>query len=315
MKIAIIGPGAIGLLLAGYLHKGGADILLVDNRPERAKRLSDEGFIWSLDEEQVTIKAPAVIEIQPSHGIDLAVICVKAYDTEEAARRLAASGYRGAVLTLQNGAGNVETIAKFLPYAPLLAGVTSEGALLVNERQVRRAGKGITSFGPLESGRPDDEYIDRIASVMRKGGMDVEISSDPRSLVWGKVIINAAVNPLTALLDVPNGSLLEIPPARELMAGIVDEAWRVVRAMRCNPPFADPLARVEEVCRLTAENVSSMRADIIKRRRTEIDYINGAIVREGRARGIPCPVNETITQFVRALEFSRRRDIERAGGR
>lgn len=314
MKIAIIGPGAVGLLLAGYLHKGGAQILLVDKRPERAKRLESEGFVWSVQEGEVTIKAPAVIEIQPSHGIELAVICVKAYDTEEAARRLAASGYRGAVLTLQNGAGNIETIAKLLPDAPLIAGVTSEGALLVNERHVRRAGKGITSFGPIELGRPEDACIDRIASVMRNGGMDVEISSDPRSLVWGKVIINAAINPLTALLDVTNGSLLEIPPARGLMAQIVDEAWRVVRSMRCNPPFVDPIARVEEVCRLTAENVSSMRADIKKRRRTEIKYINGAIVREGSVRGIPCPVNEAMTQLVRALELSRRRDIGRGEG-
>jgi 2-dehydropantoate 2-reductase len=137
---------------------------------------------------------------------------------------------------------------------------------------------------------------------MRSAGLDVELTADPLSLVWSKVVVNAGINPLTAILRVQNGRLLEIDPARKLMSDLVTEGWEVLKRKGITPAYQDPLVRVEEVCRLTASNYSSMCQDIMHGRPTEIDFINGAIEREGRETGVPCPYNDTVTKIVHAIE-------------
>ncbi len=302
MNIAIIGPGAVGLLLAGYLQKSGAGVRLVDELPDRAALLNRDGIRWEGVEADFRFNVPVTADMADMAGTDLAILCVKAYHTDAASRRLCHAGYRGAVMTLQNGVGNAEIISRNCPGAPVIAGITSEGANLVADNHVRHAGKGKTVFGPLEPGFPDDRFMNEVVSVMKEAGLDAELSGDPRSLVWGKVLVNAGINALTAILEVRNGRLLEIGPARALMADLVREGREVAVRKGISLVDADPVARVEEVCRLTASNYSSMCVDIKNGRRTEIDFINGAIVREGAALGIPCPCNDSVTKIVQGLE-------------
>jgi 2-dehydropantoate 2-reductase len=149
------------------------------------------------------------------------------------------------------------------------------------------------------------KFLEDLAALMNRAGLNAELSPDPGSLVWSKVLINAGINPLTAILGVRNGALLEIEPARGLMAGLVREGAAVLKRLGITPAYGDPVARVEEVCRLTAANYSSMYADIKNGQQTEIDFINGALAREGDEYGVPCPLNGTVAQIVYALEKRR----------
>lgn len=305
MNIAIVGPGAIGLLLAGYLQKSNASVTLVDNLPERAALLNRKGVRWEGADEDFHFNVPVTVGLKDPGRTDLAILCVKAYHTDAAARELSEAGYTGPVMTLQNGVGNVEIIGRNLSQSPLIAGVTSEGANLVDDCHVRHAGKGKTLFGAIERGRPGREFLSELVSVMRSAGLDAELSDDPQSLIWSKLLVNAGINALTAICGVSNGRLLEMDPARSIMADLVLEGWEVLLRKKIKPVYEDPVARVEEVCRLTAANYSSMYMDMKEGRQTEIDFINGAIVREGAALGLPCPRNDMVTKIVRSLESLR----------
>ena len=304
-NIAIVGPGAVGLMLAGYLHETRARVELVDRAPKRAGLLG-MGIRWQGKQRDFTFTVPVTVGLRNPRDKDLVILCVKSYATTAAARMLNEAGYQGPVLTLQNGLDNPETIARELPGSPLLAGVTSEGANLAAHDHVRHAGRGKTAFGPLPSGSLPSAFPERLRDLFRQAGLDAELSLDPRSLIWGKALVNAGINPLTAVLGVQNGRLLEIEPARQLMTELVLEAREVALAKGVSLPYDDPVAHTEEVCRLTAENYSSMYMDLSKGRRTEIDSISGAVVREGASLGVGCPRNQAVTRMVLALEAARR---------
>ena len=139
-------------------------------------------------------------------------------------------------------------------------------------------------------------------SILRAGGFLVEMSPDPNALLWGKLVINAAINPLTALLRVQNGELLERPAARELLAEVAKEAASIATRQGISLPYPDPVLAVEEVARNTAANYSSMLQDVMRGTVTEIEAINGAIVRVGEHMGVPTPVNRLLWGLVKSLD-------------
>lgn len=305
MNIAIVGPGAVGLLLAGYLHRGGAAVTLSDELPERADLINREGIRWEGVDRDSRFTVPVTLGLKDVSGTDLVILCVKAYHTEAASRQVHEAGYRGPIMTLQNGVGNAETITASCPGSAVIAGITSEGANLAAANHVRHAGKGKTVFGPVVPGMPDSGFMKDLVSLMKKAGLDAELSADPQALVWGKVLVNAGINAITAILQVRNGQLLEIESARALMKDLVLEACEVIARKGIVLADGDPVARVEEVCRHTAANYSSMYMDVQHGRRTEIDFINGAIVREGIALGLACPYNDAVTKMVKGLEVKK----------
>jgi len=200
----------------------------------------------------------------------------------------------GLALTLQNGLGNYETLSLHLGVNRVALGVTTTGATLLSPGLVRAGGEGIISLrrdpvpGPIEA-------------ALRSAGFNVHGVDDTQSLVWGKLVINAAINPLTALLNVTNGELLNRPAARELMGRLAREAAGVAGLEKVTLPFADPVAAAEEVARKTAANHSSMLQDVLRGAPTEIDAICGAVVVRGEAHGFDVPVNRTCWGLVRAL--------------
>jgi 2-dehydropantoate 2-reductase len=304
MKIAIIGPGSIGLLFSGMLY-GKAEITIVDYRPGRAEMINEKGIRWEGSGGDVLLKIPVTCGLDASAGYDLVILSVKAHQTYSAVMELKKTGFAGNLLTLQNGLGNIEIISDNLPGVNLLAGITSEGATLVGPGHVRHAGRGKTSFGQVFPGRPGTEFIAGLIRLMNACGFNVELEPDVRSIIWGKLMINTGINALTAILNVRNGGLLELESAGRLMSLLVGEAAAVAAGLDIILPYHDPLARVREVCRLTSENYSSMHQDISRGARTEIDFINGAIVREGKKLSITCPFNESVTELVHGLEEKR----------
>jgi 2-dehydropantoate 2-reductase len=235
-------------------------------------------------------------------GADLALVLVKSYQTEaaaETARQVLSPD--GLVITLQNGLGNLEILADRVGVERATLGVTSAGATVLGPGQVRVAALGATTLGT----RPEiDGRLRVVAELFNTAGFETILSSNLDGLVWGKLVVNAGINPLTALLRVPNGVLLDIPTAAELMAGAAQEAAQVAAVHGIQLPYADPVAQVRDVARRTATNRSSMLQDVLRRSRTEIDAINGAIARVAGQLGVPAPVNRTLAQLVRALEDS-----------
>jgi len=228
-------------------------------------------------------------------GARFALVLVKSWQTERAARQLAEClAMDGVALTLQNGIGNREKLARHLGGQRVALGVTTTGANLLDPGRVRPAGEGVISLGahPL---------MGQMAVILRAGGFLVETSSDPNGLLWGKLVINAAINPITALLGITNGELLERLPARVLLTTVAREAAAVAIAQGVRLPYPDPVVAVETIARRTAANRSSMLQDVARGAPTEIDAICGAIVEAGERTGVATPANRTLWQLVKAL--------------
>ena len=302
MRIAVVGAGAMGSLFGGKLSAV-AKVMLLDPWAEHVAAMQRDGLrITELDGSGTTISVSATADPAAVPEADLAIIFVKAHATGQAsqwANSFLASD--GLALTLQNGVGNAETMAEVLGAGRVVAGVTSHGATLLGPGRVRHAGFGPTHIAarPEIAGKLAD-----VAIVFEQAGFEVHLSDDLDSLVWGKLIINIGINALTGILRVPNGQLVEIPAASELMAQAVEEAVAVCRARGIALPYDDPLGRVQEVARATATNRASMLQDVLRGVPTEIGVINEAIVREGKRLGMPIPVNEFIVTTIRAIEGS-----------
>ncbi|MCF8034446.1 MAG: 2-dehydropantoate 2-reductase [Desulfarculaceae bacterium] len=301
MKIAVIGPGAMGLMLAARLKQAGSDVVLLDYRAERAAQINENQV--ALDHPEGSERLAIQVTADPAAlgGVDLAVVCTKAYHTQEVARTLRAHLAQTArALTLQNGAENVETLVEALGPARVLGGITSEGATLLRPGHARHAGRGQTHIGPAQG--PVDAFCQEVVDLLIAAGFDTKGVEGVQNLIWTKLVINVGINSLTAILEVPNGRLLELPPAGKVMAAAVAEAVSVGQAMGVKFLHQDMLRAVQEVAHRTEANISSMLQDIRASRRTEVSYINGAVVRQGEQVGVPTPVNQTLTQLVQARE-------------
>ncbi len=311
MKIVIVGPGAMGSLLAAFLSKSKPanrqsekdEVWLLDYKKERAREIAQSGVRvegvsgnW-----QVNVKISADInEIGPA---ELFIICVKSYNTKQAiseVKPLIKEG--GAVLTLQNGIGNIEIISEAVGAEKVVAGVTNLGATLLEPGVIRHAGKGETAIGRMDGKMT--VQMRAIRDIFNKSGLDTKISRDIKGLIWSKLIINSGINPLTAILRLNNGKLTEFEGARRTMREAVTEAIKVAKRKRIKLSFDDPLAKVETVAEATGLNISSMLQDVLRKKRTEIDFINGVIVRQAQELSIPVPINQMLVDLIKTIESS-----------
>jgi 2-dehydropantoate 2-reductase len=304
MKIAVVGPGAMGCLVAGLLKaRTREEVWLIDKSPERAKRIRDEHV--RIEGLSGSFTAKPGVSSQPKEigPIDLAIISVKSYATEDACKSIKELVTdRTHVLTLQNGLGNVQVLNDYFGADRVIAGVTSHGATLTGYGSARHAGKGDTIIGRAD-GRVLG-FVRDVANLLSKAGLDTKISRDIDSVIWSKLIINVGINAVSAITRLPNGKLLEHDGARDVMRGAVQEAVKVAKRKRIKLSYDDPIQKVESVCKGTSSNISSMLQDVLNKKRTEIDHINGAITRQAKALGIQTPVNDTLANLVRAIEAS-----------
>ena len=295
-NILIVGTGALATLFAARLAGVGLNITMLGTWKNALEALNREGAgVVEPDGTRFQYEVRATNDPAGCMGADLALVLVKAWQTRRAAGQLArCMPAHGLIVTLQNGLGNRQILADHLGLERVVLGVTTTGATLLGPGLVRIGGDGMTSFEMTSrSGEVGD--------VLRCAGMRVEIVPDANALVWGKLVVSAAINPLTALLGVPNGALLERPSARAAMATLAMETTAVASAYGVHLPFSDPVLAVEEVARQTAGNHSSMFQDVKRGAQTEIDAICGGIVRTGESCGVPTPVNRLMWQLVSAF--------------
>ena len=300
-RITIIGPGAMGLLFAGFLKKAGNDVVLLDNDPKRAQKIRKQGVRIEGVSGKHLVYVPITTVKKDIKDSQLVIICVKSYDTEKAVRQLKSAVKKDTLfLTLQNGIGNVEIIQKYINKDNILAGVTSEGATLLAHGHTRHAGRGEIVIGRLDgktTGR-----LKEVQKVFQKAGFKTSVAKNVNSFLWSKLIINAGINALTAITRLKNGQLLEQEATRQVMRRAVEEAAAVARKNKIKLIYSDPVKRCEEVARATGANISSMLQDVMKKKKTEIDFINGAIVRRAKQLKINAPVNQALVNFVKIIE-------------
>jgi len=301
MKIVIAGPGAMGSLFASYLSKSKQEIWLLDKDRARAEKLNQKG----IEIEGVSGKWQARVRVSANPKeigeSELLVVCVKSYDTKELLRYARpVIGRNCSVLTLQNGIGNVEIITELLRGQDVFAGITSQGANLAAPGRLRHAGFGEPVIGRLD-GRLSSE-LRGIRQLFNEVGIPTRLSRDIKSVLWSKLIINAGINALAAVTHLRNGQLLEFEGTRAIMRQAVFEATKIAKRKRIKLQFDDSLTKIEAVCSATAGNISSMLADILKKKRTEIDFISGVIVRQGQSLGIPTPVNSLLVDLIKTIE-------------
>ena len=301
MRFLVVGAGAMGCLFSARLARAGFEVTLLEKIESWVEKINAQGVMVEGVSGEYGAKVPTFSGIPPTQP-DLVLVCVKAYDTEKTAGTLKTwLNGEALILTLQNGVGNVEILQEVFGRERVLGGVTAEGATVLGPGRIRHAGEGETLIGP--AGGPE-RAVHEIVSAFDRAGFKARAVEGVRELLWGKLIVNVGINALAAITRVRNGRLPHIEGTRMIMAQAVQEAVAVAKAKDISLPYPDPLARVLEVCEATAGNVASMLQDVLNGKMTEIRFINGAIVREGKTSGIATPVNLILTSLVEAIQAS-----------
>jgi 2-dehydropantoate 2-reductase len=288
--IGIVGGGALGTLLASRLLDAGAPVRAVVRSETRREALRRD--YPSLD---------AGSDFDLLRGCGIVFLCVKAYDTEEVARSLGGLKLRETVVcSLQNGWSHMEVLAAALPGVPLLAAATSMGAFLDERDALRATGRGQTLVAPWRAG--DLPRAQEAVEILRRAGLSAEPRPDARAVLWRKLTVNSAVNPVTALARCVNGALLEERPLLRVAERAAAEAARVGWKLKVLDPSFDPGGTLRSVLQETSGNRSSMMEDLTRGRRTEIEEIVGAVVRLANETRVRAPVQEALLTLVRAAE-------------
>jgi 2-dehydropantoate 2-reductase len=295
----------MGSLFGALLAKHGHDPMLLDHRPERAAQRNRNGI--TVYEDGKTWHAPvkSSVTTQTCNTFDIVLICTKAYDTASAITSVAPMLSPDAiVVSIQNGLGNAEQILAHAPNRCVCA-TTAMGACLKTsqsnaigepnsspESVLHWTGHGPTQLAPF-AGTPR-RHAEQIALLLASIQCDHEVVDDAESMLWSKLIINAAINPVTALFRLPNGALLQHAEAREQAFAAAREACAVADGLGIKRSYEDPTQALTTVCKRTASNRSSMLRDTELGRRTEIEAITGAVIAEAKRLDISVPVNQAL---------------------
>jgi len=297
LDLIVTGSGAMGCLIAARLALAGVQVGVLDGWAEGIAAIQANGIRFvEEDGSEKIIRVRAAVDGKDLPKASAALVMVKAWQTGATAERLAPCLLPGSVvLTLQNGLGNDAILAESLPQAHVTAGVTTAAATLLAPGVTQARGKGEIVLG-------EDAQLARLAAWFYNAGFAVHSEKSLLSLQWGKLVVNAAINPLTALLGVPNGRLLEDAHIRTVFTAMVDEAVKVTEELHIPLPYADPQVYVSQVIRQTAGNISSMLQDRRRGAPMELEAITGELLRYGAMAGVDMPTHQAIYHLLLALE-------------
>lgn len=297
MRFLIFGAGALGSLIGALLSQRN-EVTLV-GRKDHISKIDREGLrISGLTE---TLARPIAVEkIEDAASYEFIFITVKSYDTKNAMENLASLGELGTIVTMQNGLGNLEIVEEFADR--VIGGTTSHGATFREPGEVLHAGIGDTIIGGSKGVSQED--LNLLAEELTACGMKTDVTQNLTGEIWAKAVVNAGINPLTAILRAKNGFLLKHVPLTAILEEACLEAIRVAEARDISLPKDDLVERTKRVVQITAENMSSMFQDVANGKRTEIDSITGEIVRLGEEKGVGTPINSTLLAMVKGIEYS-----------
>jgi len=301
VRICIVGCGAVGSLFAANLAQlDDVDVWGYDASREHVDAINARGLRLS-GADEILGRLRATTDAQELPACDFGIVATKAMHTESAIAATANAFASGCVATVQNGLGNEETLARHV--ARVIRGTTFPAGKLVEPGHVQWDVKGDTTLGPF--GDTPFAEVERLADACTRAGMPTHAVEDARGPQWRKVIFNAATNPIGALTGLTHGRVCERRDLRALVTGLVDEG-KAVAAAQSIVLDADPEALIDHAARreVAYDHKASMLQDVESRRPTEIDYLNGGIVRVGREHGVPTPLHEAIQALVKGVEAS-----------
>lgn len=301
MKIFILGSGALGSLIGARLSKLN-EVMLYSINKNHIEKINKHGLkIEELDGRVSTFKLNAVsnkdiIDFSP----DLVIITLKTYSLEQGLLDVYKKFSSNCVyLTLQNGIGNIEKICSIVSESQVIAGVTGQGATLVQDGFIRHGGNGITYIGEISG--EITERAKNITDNFNACGLETYSTDNIQSYIWKKLLVNIGINAITAIARVKNGYIAHSKWANEISRLAVSEAAEVAKQMGIDVDH-DIFKLVIDIAQKTQNNISSMHQDIINKKPTEIDSINGAIVEYGEKLNIDTPVNKVLTNLIKLIE-------------
>jgi 2-dehydropantoate 2-reductase len=298
----VIGCGAVGSLFAANLSLlDDVEVWAFDLNELHAAAINRDGLRLS-GAGEVVGHPHATSDASELPSCDFGIVATKAMHTEPAIAATAHAFADGCVATVQNGLGNEETIARHVER--VIRGTTFPAGKLLGPGHVQWDVKGETTFGPYDGRTPFAE-VERLADASTRAGMPAHAVEDARGPQWRKVIFNASTNPIGALTGLTHGRVCERPDLRALVTGLVDEGKAVAAAQGIELD-ADPEELIDHAARpeVAYDHKASMLQDVEARRQTEVDYLNGGIVRFGQEQGVPTPLNASIQALVKGVEAS-----------
>jgi 2-dehydropantoate 2-reductase len=303
VRVCVVGCGAVGSLFAANLAQlDDVEVWAYDLAADHVAAINERGLRLT-GAGEVVGRVRATSDATELPACDFGIVATKAMHTESAVASVAPAFEGGCVATVQNGVGNEEAIAGYV--VRVIRGTTFPAGRVVEPGHVQWDVKGDTTFGPFEPQPAPAAEIERLADACTRAGMPARAVADARGPQWRKVIFNAATNPLGALTGLTHGRVCERPDLRRLVSQLVDEGKSVAAAQGIELD-ADPEELIDHAAKpeVAYDHKASMLQDVEARRQTEIDYLNGGIVRFGREHGVPTPLNEAIVALVKGVEAS-----------
>lgn len=304
LNVMVIGAGAMGSLFGGRLALAGHQVTLIDVWQEHIDAVNSRGLILNLVGETHLARCTAVRPDDFDGPVDFAILFTKSHHSRAALAGVAqAIRADTPILTLQNGLGNAEIIAEWVAHDQIIAGTTTFPSVLEGPGQIHSAGAGATHIMAILGQRTPS--LERIAAALDQAGLNCDIDENVEATIWEKVAFNAALNAMTAVARSPVKVIADSEHGRDLVKQVVEEVLSVARAKGIPVNSAAVEASITMALRDHREHQPSMVQDLLAGRRTEIDSINGAVVRQAAELNIPVPITETLWRLVKLIESSR----------
>jgi 2-dehydropantoate 2-reductase len=303
MKIAVLGAGSLGCAMGGVLTEAGHEVWLINRHADRVEHLRRHGLVMRVDGVDRRVAVRAALRAQEVGPVDLVIVLVKSFHTDEAmAGALALIGRQTDVLSLQNGLGHEDILTRHVGRERVLVGRTYVGGSPLGPGHVIAAYHGKdTHLGELDGTL--SERVVPIADAFNAAGLQTVVGSNILGTVWDKLLINVATGAITAITGLTYGQLYAQPQLQALGVSAVEEAMAVARARGIALSITDPLFAWNKAgAGLGADFKTSMLQSIEKGSVTEIDYVNGAVVALGERLGVATPINRSLVALVKGLE-------------
>lgn len=305
MKIAVIGPGSMGLLYGTKLSKV-SDLVLIGNNKEHVEEINKYGIDFTREEKVCNYKVKAAVTGTIKEKMDLVILFTKAYITRDALlKNKDIIGEDTFVLSLQNGAGHEEILSEFVDKAHVLIGTTTQGSYRENYHAIVNSGLGDTTIGQVSDFYKNDDSIkariDEIIAVFNEAGFPTQFSENILFTVWNKLMINASSSVLSGILQKPQGYIVENEAAWGICVDLIKEICKTANCLGCNFNEEKQIERIRKHLQAAPNGYTSVYADIKNNRRTEVDYISGAVVSAAKKNKIETPTQEMMIRMVNAM--------------
>jgi 2-dehydropantoate 2-reductase len=307
LKIAVLGAGALGCAMGSCLSEAGHEVWLINRRSDQVEAMNKNGLIVRINgvDRSIPVKASRnAQEIFLQAGtVDLIVVLVKSFHTQEAITSATAIvGPETVVLSLQNGLGHEDVLADVVGLDKVLAGKTYAGGVMLAPGKIIRGTEGKETYIGELDGRQTDR-VQRIAKVFNNAGLITHISDNIMGTMWEKLLVNVATGALSGITHLTYGDLYQVPEVKACALAAVQEAIDVAKASGIALSITDPeQAWNKAATGLPPEFKASMLQSLEKGSITEVDYVNGSVVRWGQKCGVPTPVNRTLVACLKGIE-------------